>query len=80
MYSYEDLAQIARQADFDLNGTFHVCWESVAAKFPVFHGISHSYDFAAMAKTAVALLRRQLEEKEQTVRRELVPLQLHEVG
>jgi hypothetical protein len=80
LYSYEDLALVAQQTDFDLGRMFHVCWESVAAKFPVFHGISHSYDFTAMAKTAVALLRRQLEEKDRTIRSELVPLQLHEVG
>ena len=77
LYPYEDLAEIAKNADYDLSRTLHVCWESVAKDFPEFRGIAYSFDFPLLARRAVALLRRQMEEKEFAAVHELVPVELH---
>ena len=77
LFSYEDLAEIARLTDFDLSRTCHVCWDSTAEKIRNFHGFSYSYDFVALAKEAVNLLRLQLEKKDRTPYNVLVPLKIH---
>ena len=79
LYSYDDLAEIARRANFDLSGPSHVCWDSTAEKIRNFHGISYSYDFTALAREAVDLLRVQLEKKDGSPRNVLVPLKIHEI-
>ena len=73
---YEDLAEIARLADFDLTRPFHICWDSIAKKIPDFHGFCYSYDFTVLAKETVALLRNQMEKTDPHVCHKLIPVQL----
>lgn len=63
LYSYGSLAEIAKQSDYDLSRTFQVCWDSTAGHFPEFHGLVYSFDFATLAREAVALLRNQMEKR-----------------
>ncbi len=79
VFSYDDLAEIARQTDVDLGRIFNICWDSVAEKFPEYHGFSYNYDFAALAKEAVRLLRLQLEKKDPTVHHVDITLQIKEI-
>ncbi len=77
LYSYEILSEIANQAGYDWSRMVQICWESVAEEFPFFFGIAYSFDFPLLARLAVALLRRQMEEKEFAAVHELVPVALH---
>ena len=76
LYYYEILSEIADQSDYDLNRFFHICWDCVAKDFPVFRGITYSFDFALLAKKAVSLLRCQMEHADFVPVHEQIPMQL----
>ncbi len=76
LYSYESLSEIAAQTGYDWSRMLHICWDCVAKDFPMFRGIAYSFDFAMLARRAVSLLRRQMEEKDFECRHEQVPISL----
>ena len=76
LYSYGSLAEIAKESDYDLSRTFQVCWDSTAGHFPEFHGLVYSFDFATLAREAVALLRNQMEKKRGSSESRLLPVPL----
>ncbi len=73
LFFYDDLAEIANPAEFDLRRPLHVCRDTIAESFPEFHGFVYTFDFAALAKEAAVLLRKQMEKTDPEIYHNCIP-------